>query len=89
MEMTRAILAIHQLLCVAALLFALAAATGTPVSADPADPVNPLKKRFLTGKALDDLRTWGLFSGSVPKNPGIGQFAPAGLIGIRFHTSRS
>jgi hypothetical protein len=49
----------------AALLFAVApASTGL---ADPTDPVNPLKKRFLTGKALDICDQGSFFIGGVPK----------------------
>ena len=49
----------------AALLFAVApASTGW---AGPTDPVNPLKKRFLTGKALDICDQGSFFIGGVPK----------------------
>ena len=46
----------------AALLLAVA-----PVWADPADPVNPLQKRFLTGKPLNICDQGAFFIGGVPK----------------------
>jgi hypothetical protein len=50
----------------AAVLLAIAAG-GTSAWADPADPVNPLQKRFLSGKALDICDQGSFFVGGVPK----------------------
>src|SRR5262245_21746530 len=40
--------------------------------ADPTTPVNPLQKRFLTGKALDVCDFGAFFVGGVPKVPSFG-----------------
>jgi hypothetical protein len=44
----------------------------TPASADPATPVNPLQKRFLTGKPLEICDQGAFFVGGVPKIPSFG-----------------
>src|SRR6478752_1586308 len=49
----------------AAVLFAMA---GASAWAGPADPVNPLTKRFLQGKPLDICDQGSLYVGGVPKN---------------------
>lgn len=49
----------------AALLVVLAGAA--PALADPADPINPLEKRFLTGKPLNICDQGSFFIGGVPK----------------------
>src|SRR6185295_184647 len=49
----------------AAILFAVAAASTS--WANPADPVNPLKNRFLIGKGLDICDQGAFFVGGVPK----------------------
>jgi len=49
----------------AAILFAVAAASTS--WANPADPVNPLKKRFPIGKGLDICDQGAFFVGGVPK----------------------
>src|SRR5262245_25006914 len=48
----------------AAVLLAL---SGAPVSAAPTDTVNPLTKRFLSGKSLDICDQGAFFVGGVPK----------------------
>lgn len=40
---------------------------------DPAEPVNPLKKRFRTGKALSICDQGAFFVGGVPKVPSFGE----------------
>src|SRR5688572_26389079 len=57
--------------CLSASAFLLAVA-GAPALADPATPVNPLQKRFLTGKALDICDQGSFFVGGVPKVPDFG-----------------
>jgi len=42
-------------------------ATSLPASASPTDPVNPMTKRFVQGKALDICDEGALFIGGVPK----------------------
>jgi hypothetical protein len=54
---------------VAALLLAVAAPS---VWADPTTPVNPLVKRFLSGKPLDICDEGAFFVGGVPKVPDFG-----------------
>src|SRR5262245_9945961 len=44
----------------------------TPALAGPRDPVNPLKKRFLTGKNLDVCDQGSFYVGGVPKVPDFG-----------------
>jgi hypothetical protein len=51
---------------IAAVMLAVAAASAS-AWAGPADPVNPLTKRFVQGKALDICDQGGLFIGGVPK----------------------
>lgn len=55
--------------CLSASLLLAVAAAGAPAWADPADSVNPLQKRFLTGKALDVCDMGAFFVGGVPKVP--------------------
>ena len=50
----------------------LLAVVDTSVWADPATPVNPLQKRFLTGKPLDVCDFGAFFVGGVPKVPSFG-----------------
>ena len=45
----------------------LAAAAGSPTWSAPADPINPLQKRFLTGKPLNICDQGSFFVGGVPK----------------------
>jgi len=49
------------------------AAVGASAWADPATPINPLKKRFLIGKGLDICDQGAFFVGGVPKVPDSGQ----------------
>jgi hypothetical protein len=46
----------------------LLAIVGTSAWAGPADPVNPLTKRFLQGKPLDICDQGSFYVGGVPKN---------------------
>jgi hypothetical protein len=55
----------------AAVMLAVAAASAS-AWAGPADPVNPLTKRFVQGKALDICDQGALFVGGVPKVPSFG-----------------
>ena len=57
--------------CVSAAL--LIAVGATSAWADPTEPVNPLKKRFLTGKALSICDQGAFFVGGVPKIPSFGE----------------
>ncbi|MGH8503148.1 MAG: hypothetical protein ACREVE_11885 [Gammaproteobacteria bacterium] len=50
----------------------LLAFTASSALADPADPVNPLEKRFLTGKPLHICDQGAFFVGGVPKIPSFG-----------------
>lgn len=60
----------------AAILFAVAAASTS--WANPADPVNPLKKRFLIGKGLDICDQGAFFVGGVPKVTNFASSSTAG-----------
>jgi hypothetical protein len=46
--------------------------------ANPADPVNPLKKRFLIGKGLDICDQGAFFVGGVPKVTNFASSSTAG-----------
>jgi hypothetical protein len=50
----------------------LAWTAAIPALADPADPVNPLQKRFTTGKPLSICDEGAFFVGGVPKVPSFG-----------------
>ena len=58
--------------CISAAVLLAMAAVGASAWAGPADPVNPLTKRFLTGKGLDICDQGGFFVGGVPKVPTFG-----------------
>src|SRR5829696_5429565 len=53
--------------CLSAALLVAVATASTSALADPADPINPLQKRFLTGKALDICDQGSFFVGGAPK----------------------
>ena len=55
-----------------AAVFLTTAAVAGLAWAGPADPVNPLTKRFLTGKPLEICDQGGFFVGGVPKVPTFG-----------------
>jgi pimeloyl-ACP methyl ester carboxylesterase len=56
----------RQVILVTTIVAALA--SGASAWAGPADPVNPLTKRFLQGKPLDICDQGSLYVGGVPKN---------------------
>ena len=55
-----------------AALLLITGAAATTASANPADQVNPLKKRFLTGTPLEVCDQGSFFVGGVPKVPDFG-----------------
>src|SRR5215469_9662049 len=55
-----------------AVLLLIMGPAATTASANPADQVNPLKKRFLTGTPLEVCDQGSFFVGGVPKVPDFG-----------------
>lgn len=62
----------------------LCAASATAWGGDPAEPINPLKNRFLTGKSLDVCDQGSFFVGGVPKVVGTGSSTRQTIIGAMY-----
>jgi hypothetical protein len=64
-------------LCLSAAVLLAVVAASASAWAGPADPVNPLTKRFVQGKALDICDQGAIFIGGVPKDTIYGNSATA------------